>query len=91
MLRDEYGRLHGQFLRRSELAAEGILDQGGIDVLLAEHATGRVDHGNRLWLLLNSELWYRMFIQGVTRDDLSDEIRDAPRPSALGVGSYSAR
>ena len=42
---------------------------GPIDVLariLAEHRTGRRDHGNRIWRLLNLELWYRVCIDGET-------------------------
>ncbi len=31
---------------------------------------GRADHGNRLWLLINAELWYRMMILGQQREDL---------------------
>jgi len=29
---------------------------------VAAQLAGRADHGNRLWLLVNAELWYRMLI-----------------------------
>lgn len=74
MLRDEYRLLFNLFLRDSELARDGYLQQAAIDRLLGEHETGRVDHGNRLWLLLNSETWYRMFIQGNSTDELYAQI-----------------
>jgi len=74
MLRDEYRLLFSLFLRDSELARDGYLQQPAIDRLLSEHETGRVDNGNRLWLLLNSETWYRMFIKGNTTDDLYAQI-----------------
>ncbi len=74
MLGDEYRLLFNLFLRDSELARDGYLQQPAIDRLLGEHETGRVDHGNRLWLLLNSETWYRMFIKGSTTDDLYAQI-----------------
>ena len=32
--------------------------------LFAEHRAGRADHGNRIWRLLNLELWQRVFIDG---------------------------
>ena len=32
-----------------------------IEELLVEHASGRIDHGYRLWTLLNLELWHRVF------------------------------
>jgi asparagine synthase (glutamine-hydrolysing) len=71
MLRDEYQLLFGLFLQRSHLGRDGILSQPTVDRLLDEHHTGRADHGNRLWLLLNSEVWYRMFIEGNSVEDLS--------------------
>jgi hypothetical protein len=70
------------FLRDSELAHDGYLQQAAIDRLLGEHETGRVDHGNRLWLLLNSETWYRMLIKKNTRDDLYAQINAHPAISS---------
>jgi asparagine synthase (glutamine-hydrolysing) len=32
--------------------------------LFAEHRGGRRDHGNRIWRLLNLELWQRVFLDG---------------------------
>ena len=74
MLRDEYRLLFGLFLTDSHLACDGVFRQSKIDQLLDEHLTGQVDHGNRLWLLLNSEVWYRMFIEGATIGSLSEMI-----------------
>jgi asparagine synthase (glutamine-hydrolysing) len=70
LLRDEYRLLNETLLRRSWLARDGILLQPRITELLAQQAGGRADHGNRLWLLLNAEAWYRMKICGVSRDAL---------------------
>ena len=74
MLRNEYRLLFNLYLRDSELAHDGYLKQAAVDRLLGEHETGRVDHGNRLWLLLNSETWYRMFIKGSSTDELYAQI-----------------
>jgi len=45
----------------------GILNARAVDTLLRDHAAGRTNGGDRLWSLLNLELWYRTFIdkQGV--------------------------
>ncbi len=32
--------------------------------LFAQHRAGRADNGNRIWRLLNLELWQRVFIDG---------------------------
>lgn len=76
MLKDEYRRLFDLFLRDSRLAQEELLQQGAIDALLAEHQAGKADHGNRLWLLLNSECWYRMRIDGESVSNLETLIAD---------------
>ncbi len=75
MLKKELSQLYSLFLDRSQLAENGILAQAGIDCLLREHRQGKSDHGNRLWLLVSSEVWYRMFIQGQSQQDLEVHIR----------------
>ncbi|MGH9144652.1 MAG: asparagine synthase (glutamine-hydrolyzing), partial [Vicinamibacterales bacterium] len=40
----------------------GIIDPAAVERLLADHAAGRVEGGDRIWSLLNLELWYRTFI-----------------------------
>jgi asparagine synthase (glutamine-hydrolysing) len=40
----------------------GIIDPSAVDRLLRDHAEGRTDGGDRIWSLLNLELWYRTFI-----------------------------
>ena len=73
MLRDEYRLLFDRFLRDSHMARDGMWIQSTVDGLLQEHLTGRSDHGNRLWLLLNSEVWYRMLIEGLKIEPLTEE------------------
>jgi asparagine synthase (glutamine-hydrolysing) len=45
----------------------GIIDPRAVGRLLDDHADGRTDGADRLWSLLNLELWYRTFIdrQGI--------------------------
>ncbi|MGH7797407.1 MAG: asparagine synthetase B family protein, partial [Candidatus Binatia bacterium] len=76
MLKDEYRLLFELFLRRAHLASDGILLQSTINRLLDEHMTRRVDHGNRLWLLLNSEVWYRMFMEQHSVEALSENVAE---------------
>ena len=40
----------------------GIIDPRGVERLLASHAAGTINGGDRIWSLLNLELWYRTFI-----------------------------
>jgi asparagine synthase (glutamine-hydrolysing) len=70
MLSEQYRKLFKSVLTHSELAEEGILQQSEVNRLLAEHLSKKKDHGNRLWLLLNAEVWYRMKIKQTQKDDL---------------------
>jgi asparagine synthase (glutamine-hydrolysing) len=42
----------------------GIVNPVAVEQLLADHAAGRTQGGDRLWSLLNLELWFRTFIDG---------------------------
>jgi asparagine synthase (glutamine-hydrolysing) len=35
-----------------------------LGALAGEHRSGRADHGEQLWLLINLEIWQRIFIDG---------------------------
>jgi asparagine synthase (glutamine-hydrolysing) len=89
MLREEYKLLYSLFLRDSHLAHRALLRQPMVDRLLSEHEKGRVDHSNRLWLLLNLEVWLRMFIEGDSAEDVSSRLADAAGQTATGVGRYA--
>src|SRR5439155_23014694 len=41
----------------------GQLRPAAVERLLAEHASGRADHGHRLWCLLMLELWQRTWVE----------------------------
>jgi asparagine synthase (glutamine-hydrolysing) len=40
----------------------GVLDPAAVATLLNDHAAGRTDGADRIWSLLNLELWHRTFI-----------------------------
>jgi asparagine synthase (glutamine-hydrolysing) len=74
MLKDESRLLFSYFLSGSRLAQEGYFLQSGIDTLLEEHMSKRFDHGNRLWLLLNAEIWYRLYIDQETSKYMKESL-----------------
>ncbi len=77
MLRDEYSLFFRLFLENATLVSDGILQKAAVDRLLTAHRAGRMDHGNRLWLLLNAEIWYRIFLGGVAHADLTAVVEQA--------------
>jgi asparagine synthase (glutamine-hydrolysing) len=56
----------------------GILEAAAVDRLLRDHAAGRTEGGDRIWTLMNIELWYRTFID-------RDGIQTLPEPAALAA------
>lgn len=45
-------------------AARGLFRADAISRIFAEHRSGHRDHGNRIWRLLNLELWQRVCLEG---------------------------
>jgi asparagine synthase (glutamine-hydrolysing) len=44
------------------LGDRGWFERGAVERLLREHASGRADHGHRLWTLVMLELWQRAHV-----------------------------
>ncbi len=65
-----------QFLRnlfaQSRFVELGLFEQAYIDTLLDEHVSGKVDHNYRIWMLMNLEIWYRMFFEGQSVEDMHE-------------------
>jgi len=83
LLQKQYAHLYGACLRKSYLTRDGVLDGAFISRLVDEHMTYRADHGNRLWLLINAEVWYRMMILGQSREELRHELAPARRANGF--------
>ncbi len=74
LLQDEYRLLFKTFLQKSRLVEENYLNKAVIDGLLKDHLERKADHGQRLWLICNSEIWYRLYIEGMQRDKLQQML-----------------
>ena len=53
-----------RFIATSATAEDGIFRREAMTSLLEEHRRHRADHNVRLWMLLNVEVWYRMYRSG---------------------------
>lgn len=69
--RAELKDLAHQMLLDPRSLARGYFDPGFIARMLNDHVEGRVDHGPRIWALLNLELWHRTYID---RGDVSQPL-----------------
>jgi asparagine synthase (glutamine-hydrolysing) len=63
-------------LGQSVLVEEGIFQREPIERLVAEHVAHRADHHVRLWMILNVEVWYRMYVRGERLEDLTGLLRE---------------
>jgi asparagine synthase (glutamine-hydrolysing) len=99
ILQREYRLLYERFLVDSVLVSDGILRRKPVEALLDAHLAGRADHGNRLWLLISAELWYRLRIQGATAESLREQLIEAglrpvttsPSPRHVDAPGLAAR
>lgn len=74
VLAKEFDGLYQRLLKDAHLVRDGYLQRQGLNELVDEHLSKRVDHGQRLWQLVNAESWYRMHIESQSRDDLQETI-----------------
>jgi len=62
----------------------GLVDPAAVGRLLREHADGRIDGTDRIWTLLNLELWHRTFID-------QEGIQTLPHAHSVAeIGSVAA-
>ncbi len=53
-----------EFVLGPRALQRGLFEPSFVRRLAVEHRTGRADHGDRLWLLANLEIWQRIFLDG---------------------------
>jgi asparagine synthase (glutamine-hydrolysing) len=63
-LRGRFRPLVEEFVLSPRAVRRGFFHPAALQRLAAEHRAGQRDHGDRLWLLLNLELWQRIFLDG---------------------------
>jgi asparagine synthase (glutamine-hydrolysing) len=62
-LRGDFRHVVDEFVLGPRALARGLFDPAALRSLAAEHAAG-IEHGDRLWLLANLEMWQRIFLDG---------------------------
>jgi asparagine synthase (glutamine-hydrolysing) len=77
LLADEFRLLYKTFLKDSRLVSKGYFNPSTVSTMLKDHLENKSDHGQRLWLLCNAEIWYRMYIEGLDKDELQKILNNA--------------
>jgi asparagine synthase (glutamine-hydrolysing) len=88
-MKSELGNLLENLFLKSRLAEEGYFQRDYMQQLLAQHRSGQMDHNYRLWILLNLELWWRMYIDGCSVETLDQLINEGLSASNLNWPQYN--
>lgn len=62
-LRGEFRHIADEFILGERALNRGVFDSEFVRRLVAEHDRG-VNHDERIWALVNFEIWQRQFIDG---------------------------
>jgi asparagine synthase (glutamine-hydrolysing) len=71
---DLYAVLH-HVLTHSHFVSQGLFRLEAVESLLEEHRSRRADHHVRLWMLLNLEIWWQIFGEGRSHEEVSERLR----------------
>jgi asparagine synthase (glutamine-hydrolysing) len=82
-LRGEFWPVVEEFVLSERARARGVFDPGAVERLADDHRTGRAEHGDRLWLLVNFEIWQRIQMDGMNPAEIME-------PVLGGVGTVRA-
>ena len=79
-LRGAHTHLLDDLVLSERSLARGLFIPDFLRSMVAEHRAGLCDHGDRLWLLMNLELWQRIFLEG---EQSADVMQGAARVEEL--------
>ena len=63
-LRNDFWPVVHEFVLSPRATSRGYFDRASLARMADEHRSGRGKHGDRLWLLVNLEIWQRVFCEG---------------------------
>ena len=63
-LRGPFASLIDEFVLGARALRRDLFVPSSLKRLADEHRAGIAEHGDRLWLLVNLEMWQRMFLDG---------------------------
>jgi asparagine synthase (glutamine-hydrolysing) len=88
-MRNELADYVRGLMAESRFVELGLFDRAYVDRLLDEHIGGKADHNYRIWILINLEMWYRLFFEGQSVDalrELTDGLLSGARSATMQRG-----
>ena len=78
-MRTQLRPLMTNLFQQSRLVEQGIFEPAFMQRLLDEHLAGKANHDFRLWILLNLEIWHRLYFEGETVASMQEFIQGLGR------------
>jgi len=75
--RGSLGEFAAELFSESCVAEAGYVRRDGLLSVLADHRERGINHSHRLWMLLNLEMWYRIFVAAEGVEDVLKRGRQA--------------
>jgi len=75
-LRGAFTSVVDEFLLGGRARARRLFNPDAVRQLAAEHRSGSRAHGDRLWLLVNLEMWQRIFLDGEPPEDVMRAVSE---------------
>ena len=76
-LRESFRPIVDEFVLGARAQARRFFDPIALRRLTEEHRAGWAPHGDRLWLLVNLEIWHRIFCEGERPEDVMQAVSPA--------------
>jgi len=86
-LRGEFGYVLDDYVLGERTRAREIFDNSYVDELVARHKAGE-DHSERLWALINFEIWQRRFLDGEESPSGETDLFFAMGANGLGAKQW---
>ncbi|MDH3224179.1 MAG: asparagine synthase C-terminal domain-containing protein, partial [Gemmatimonadota bacterium] len=69
----------------SRFVERGFFRRDALVRLLEEHQSGQSDHHHRIWMLVNLEVWHRIFLENRRLEEVSEDLRETAKPRSLAT------
>jgi asparagine synthase (glutamine-hydrolysing) len=89
--RNELRNLPATILLDARARNRDLFEPRNVERLIGEHQRGRADHAEKLWALIQLELWFRTFVDVVPTGPIDLDIDAVPPGSALRRSVAAAR
>ncbi|MGH8371269.1 MAG: asparagine synthase (glutamine-hydrolyzing) [Gammaproteobacteria bacterium] len=72
--RGAYGPMMQELVVGKRTSARDLFNPEYLRCMVEEHRSGEADHSERLWMLMNLEIWQRIFVDGESPEAVTDQF-----------------